>query len=201
MSSGTLTYPAVATPVNLSMALKVKMKQRKHPVQMMMQQRFLFVHQWTLMKLCQILQLMELPAPSHVCTPSVSAGSPHVCTPSKSFPGHTPSSSIPSAHSDETMSPAQILADVADGGVEPEPEEQVVFEDQTLEEVDTDILVAGVQRPAAIKFSLFCRKPAGTRLGVHVGKQKGLKRNSGLNFTGLSKVCGHDFEVKQIGGD
>ena len=88
--------------------------------------------------------------------------------------------------------------------MEPEPEEQAVFEDKTLEEVDNDILVAGVQRPAAIKFkplSLFCRKSAGTRLDVHVGKQKGLKRNSGLNFTGLSKVCGHDFEMKQIGGD
>ena len=60
MSSGTLTYPTVAIPVNLSMVLKVKMKQRKHPVQMMMQQRFLFVHQWTLIKLCQILQLMNL---------------------------------------------------------------------------------------------------------------------------------------------
>ena len=39
------------------------------------------------------------------------------------------------------MSAAQILADLADGGVEPEPEEQIVFEDQTLEEVDIDILV------------------------------------------------------------
>ena len=107
----------------------------------------------------------EPPALLHVCTPSVSSGPPHVCTPSKTFPGHTPSSSIPPAHSDETMSTAQILADLADGGVdpEPEPEEQVVFEDQTFEEVDIDILVTGVQRPAAIKFkplSLFCRKSA-----------------------------------------
>ena len=97
----------------------------------------------------------------HVHTPSVSSGSPHVRTPSKLFPGCTPSSSIPPACSDETMSAAQILADLADGGVEPEPEEQVVFEDKTLEEVDIDILVAGVQRPAANKFkppSLFCRK-------------------------------------------
>ena len=159
------------------------------------------------------LTVDEPPVPPHVCTPSVSSrlpyvrtpsvssGSPHVRTPLKPFPCHTPSSSIPPAHSDETMSAAQILADLADGGVEPEPEEQVVFEDQTLEEVDIDILVAGVQRPAAIKFSLFCRKADGARLVVHVGKKKGLKRNSGLNFTGLSKVCGHDFEVKQIGGD
>ena len=150
------------------------------------------------------LTVDEPPALLHVRTPSVSSGPPHVCTPSKPFPGRTPNSSIPPAHSDETMSAAQILADLADGGVELEPEDKVVFEDQILEEVDIDILVAGVQRPAAIKFkplSLFCRKPAGARLGVHVGKQKGFNRNSGLNFTGLSKVCGHDFEVKPIGGD
>ena len=161
----------------------------------------------------------------HVCTPSVSSvlphvrtpsdeppTLPHVRTPSKLFPGHIPSSSIPCARSDETMSSAQILAEVGVEQLEPEPEpepepeaeEQVVFEDQTLEEIDIDILVPGVQRPAAIKFrplNLFCRKPTGARLGVHVGKQKGLKRNSGLNFTGVSKVCGHDFEVKSIGGD
>ena len=144
------------------------------------------------------LTVDESPAPLHVCTPSVSSVLPHVRTPSdkpltlphvrtpfKSIPGHTPSSLIPPAHSDETMSAAQILADLAEGGVEqleaepePEAEEQVVFEDQTLEEIGIDKLVSGVQRPTAIKFkplSLFCRKPTGARLGVHVGKQKGLK--------------------------
>ena len=174
------------------------------------------------------LTVDEPPALLHAHTPSVSSvlqhvhtpsDEPptllHVHTPSKLFPGHTASSSIPPAHSDETVSAAQILADLAEGGVEqlepesepepePEAEEQVVFEDQTLEEIDIDILVSGVQRPTAIKFiplSLFCRKPTGARLGVFVGKQKGLKRNSGLNFTGLPKVCGHDFEVKSIGDD
>ena len=116
------------------------------------------------------LTVDEPPAPLHVRTPSVSSmslhvhtpsdeapTSPHVHTPFKSIPGHTPSSSIPPAHSDETMSAAQILADLAVGGVEqleaepePEPEEQVVFEDQTLKEIDIDILVSGVQRPTAI---------------------------------------------------
>ena len=64
-----------------------------------------------------------------------------------------------SSHSDETMSAAQILADLADGGEEqpepepePKPEEYVVFEDQTLEEIDIDMLVSGVQRQAVIKF-------------------------------------------------
>ena len=43
--------------------------------------------------------------------------------------------------------------------------------------------------------------PSGAKPGVHVGKQKGLKRDVHLNFTGLSKVCGHDFELKPKGGD
>ena len=76
----------------------------------------------------------EPPALPHVHTPSVSSEPLHVRTPSKLFPGRTPSSSIPPACSDETMSAAQILADQADGGVEqpeptepkPEQEEQVV---------------------------------------------------------------------------
>ena len=93
------------------------------------------------------LTVDELPVPPHVCTPSVSSmplhvrtpsdepPTPlHVHTPSKPFPGHTPSSSIPPICSDETMTSARILAELADGGVEPEPEteEQLVFEDQTL---------------------------------------------------------------------
>ena len=84
------------------------------------------------------LTVDEPPMLPHVCTPSVSSKLSHVCTPSdkppatlhvhtpsKLFPGHTPSSSIPPACSDETMSAAQILADLADGGgelTEPEPE-------------------------------------------------------------------------------
>ena len=86
----------------------------------------------------------ESPTLLHVCTPSDEPPTPpHVCTPSKLFPGHTPSSSIPPACSDETMSAAQILAELADGGgeqaepepetePEPEPEEQVVFETKLL---------------------------------------------------------------------
>ena len=108
-----------------------------------------------------------MPVPPHVCTPSVSSmplhvrtlsGEPptplHVRTPSKPFPGRTPSISIPPIRSDETMTVAHILAELADGGVEPEPdtEEQVVFEDQTLEEIGIDILVSSVQRPSAVEF-------------------------------------------------
>ena len=100
------------------------------------------------------LTVDEPPVPLHVHIPSVSSTSPHVCTPSdepptplhvrtpsKAFPGCTPSSSIPPIRSDETMTAAHMLAELADGGVEPEPEteQQVVFEDRTLEEIDIDI--------------------------------------------------------------
>ena len=145
ISSGTLTYP-MATPVNLSMALTMKIK---HMRLVMLPVRFLCIHQWTLMTiLCQILEWMNLPChhiitpsvsskplhvhtPSdeppallHVCTPSVSSKSLHFRTPSKLFPGRTPSSSIPAACSDETMSAVQILAGLADrGGEQPEPTE------------------------------------------------------------------------------
>ena len=114
------------------------------------------------------------------------------------------------------MTAEQILADMAEVGREQYiPTDnvvygdqqlahgEIVFEDQTLQEVDIDLLVHGVQKPALIKFkqlSLFCRKPAGAKLGVHVGKQKRL-RNVGLKFTNLGKVCGDDFVVQQIGGD
>ena len=149
--------------------------------------------------LCQILQLMNL-LHRHMFIH-------HLCLPCHCMFVHHPSCFLVIHQAVQCQ--LQILADLAEAGVEqlePEPEaeaeEQVVFEDQTLEEID--ILVSGAQRPTAIKFkplSLFCRKPTGARLGINVGKQKGLKRNSGLNFTGLSKVCGHDFEVKSIGGD
>ena len=48
----------------------------------------------------------EPPTLQHVCTPSGSSKPLHVCTLSKLFPGRTPSSSIPPACSDETMSAA-----------------------------------------------------------------------------------------------
>ena len=79
-----------------------------------------------------------------------------------------------------------IPADIIDGH-QSFPAEEVVFEDQTLQEDDIDLLVYGVRKPAPIKFkliSLFCRKSAGIKLDVHVGKQKGL-RNVGLKFTSL----------------
>ena len=164
MSSGTLTYP-MATPVNLSMALTMKMKQRK-PLQALPSDVSTVLYASSTSDEIPVqtpvdsddntlpdLEVDEPPILLHVHTPSASFEAPHVCTPdvsserlhvrtpSKLFLGHTTSSSIRPAHSDETMSAAQILAGLADGGgeqPEPEPEEQVVFEDQTVEEIDID---------------------------------------------------------------
>ena len=61
-----------------------------------------------------------------------------------------------------------------------------MFDDATLEEVDIDLLIHGVTPPETIKFrplSLFCRKPAGLQLGVHVGRKSGL-RPVRLTYTG-----------------
>ena len=55
---------------------------------------------------------------------------------------------------------------------------EIVSYDTTLEEVDMDLLKHGVTLPGPIKFrplSLFCRKPAGLQLGIHVGRKSGLK--------------------------
>ena len=66
-----------------------------------------------------------------------------------------------------------------------------VFDDATLEEVDIDLLIHGVTLPKPIKFrplSLFCRKPAGLQLGVHVGRKSGL-RPVRLTYTGEGLIC------------
>ena len=130
------------------------------------------------------------------------------------LPGCTLTTVIP-AHSEATLTDVQILADLADRseeqyfpadvvfGDQPLPEEEVVFEAQTLQEVNIDLLVHGVRKPAPIKFkplSFFCRKLAGIKLGVHVEKQKGM-RNVGLKFTGMGNDCVDDFVMKEIGDD
>ena len=53
-----------------------------------------------------------------------------------------------------------------------------MFDDATLEEVDIDLLIHGVTPPEPIKLrplSLFCRKPVGLQLGVHVGRKSCLR--------------------------
>ena len=78
-----------------------------------------------------------------------------------------------------------------------------VFDDATLEEVDIDLLIHGVTLPEPIKFrplSLFCRKPAGLQLGVHVGRKSGL-RPVKLTYTGEGLICSDNFIEHNILGD
>ena len=76
-----------------------------------------------------------------------------------------------------------------------------MFDDATLEEVDIDI--HGVTSPEPIKFrplSLFCKKPAGLQLGVHVGRKSGL-RSVRLTYTGEGLICSDNFIEHIILGD
>ena len=97
---------------------------------------------------------------------------------------------LPDLHGDledSEESLVQILASLAEEtdeeATEPAVESPIVtdssisrnstpaFQGQTQEEVDIDLLIHGVKLPVSIKFqplSLFCRKPAGLHLGVHV---------------------------------
>ena len=70
-----------------------------------------------------------------------------------------------------------------------------MFDDATLEEVDIDLLIHGVTLPEPNKFrplSLFCRKPAGLQLGVHVGRKSGL-RPVRLTYTGEGLIRSDNF--------
>ena len=61
-----------------------------------------------------------------------------------------------------------------------------MFDDATLEEVYTDLLIHGVMPPEPIKFrplTLFCRKPAGLQLGVQVGRKSGLSWLSQVKYS------------------
>ena len=74
------------------------------------------------------------------------------------------------------------------------------FQGQTQEEVDIDLLIHGVKLPVSIKFqplSLFCRKPAGLHLGVHVWWKSGFKQVK-MAFTGKGLNCSHNFIEHQV---
>ena len=78
-----------------------------------------------------------------------------------------------------------------------------MFDDATLEEVHTDLLIHGVTPPEPVKFrafSLFCRKPAGLQLGVYVGRKSGL-RPVRLTYTGEGLICSDTFIEHSILGD
>ena len=85
---------------------------------------------------------------------------------------------IPDDTSAETSADAEIPGHTNEKSpiiIESSSSNSPVFDDATLEEVDIDLLIHGVTLPEPIKFrplSLFCRKPVGLQLGIHVGRKK-----------------------------
>ena len=78
-----------------------------------------------------------------------------------------------------------------------------MFDNATLEEVDIDLLIHGVTLPEPIKFrplSIFCRKPTGLQLGIHVGRKSGL-RPVRLTYRGEGLICSDNFIEHNIMGD
>ena len=87
--------------------------------------------------------------------------------------------------------------------IESSSSDSPMFDDATLGEVDTDLLIHGVTPPEPIKFrplTLFCRKTAGLQLGVQVGRKSGLRQVK-LAFTGEGLICSDNFIEHNILGD
>ena len=113
---------------------------------------------------------------------------------------------IPDDTSAETSADAEIPGHTNEKSpiiIESSSSNSPVLDDVTLEEVDIDLLIHGVTPPEAIKFrplSLFCKKPAGLQLGVHVGRKSGL-RPVRLTYTGEGLICSNNFIEHNILGD
>ena len=73
-----------------------------------------------------------------------------------------------------------------------------MFDDATLE-VDMDLLIHGVEPIKLRPLSLFCRKPAGLELGIHVGRKSSLKPVK-LSYTGEGLICSDNF-IQHVLGD
>ena len=113
---------------------------------------------------------------------------------------------IPDDTSAETSADAEIPGHTNEKSpiiIESSSSNSPMFDDATLEEVDIDLLIHGVTPPEPIKFrplSLFCRKPAGLQLGVHVGRKSGL-RPIRLTYPGAGLICSDNFIEHNILGD
>ena len=113
---------------------------------------------------------------------------------------------IPDDTSAETSADAEIPGHTNEKSpiiIESSSSNSPMFDDATLEEVDIDLLIHGVTPPEPIKFrplSLFCRKPHGLQLGVHVGRKSGL-RPVRLTYTGEGLICSDNFIEHNILGD
>ena len=134
-------------------------------------------------------------------------------------------------HTERTLSAAEILADLSEGagGVRGHNEsaeslqlqlevstnseqqtqevdiENTQYEDQTMETIDPDLIVNGVEDIKPMVFhplSLYMRKQVATTVNMNVGRKHGLGlRVDTLSYHGTGEQCTGNFQVKTVDGD
>ena len=83
--------------------------------------------------------------------------------------------------------------------------ENTQYEDQTMETIDVDLLVKGVEDLKPIMFypfSLYVRKQESTTVNINVGRKHGPGlRVDALRYHGTGEQCTGNFHVHTVGGD
>ena len=165
-----------------------------------------------------------------VCTPSSNDGDAFLPDLAETEPA-TP------VHTERTPSAAEILADLSEGagGVSGHNEnaeslqlqlevstnseqqtqevdvENTQYEDQTMETIDPDLIVNGVEdiKPTVFHlFSLYMRKQVATTVNMNVGRKHGLglrvdalRYDDVLKYHGTGEQCTGNFQVHTVDGD
>ena len=152
-----------------------------------------------------------------------------------------PATPVP-VHTERTLSAAEILADLSEGGdgvsghnesaeslqlqleVSNTSEQQAKdaeevdvvttqevdventqYEDQTMETIDPDLIVNGVEDIKPIlfhPFSLYMRKQVATTVNINVGRKHGLGLTvDALRYHGTGEQCTGNFHVHTVDGD
>ena len=141
-----------------------------------------------------------------------------------------PATPVP-VHTERTLSAAEILADLSEGGggvsghnesaeslqlqleVSTNSEQQTQevgventqYEDQTMETIDPDLIVNGVEdiKPMVFHpFSLYMRKQVATTVNINVDRKHGLGlRADALRYHGTGEQCTGNFHVHTVDGD
>ena len=83
--------------------------------------------------------------------------------------------------------------------------ENTQYEDQTMETIDVDLIVKGVEdlKPMVFHpFSLYMRKQVATTLNINVGRKHGLGlRVDALRYHGTGEQCTNNFHVHTVDAD
>ena len=83
--------------------------------------------------------------------------------------------------------------------------ENTQYEDQTMETIDPDLIVKGVEdiKPMLFHpFSLYMRKWVATKVNINVGRKHGLGlRVDALRYHGTGEQCTGNFNVHTVDGD